>query len=126
MWALKLLCQQQKIMTNEVLERLQIFIEKERWRYKFPLTNDVRLYEDLGIYGDDAVDFIVAFGKEFNVDVSNFLAADYFKGEGIDIITPILNLFKSKHLIVNKKSLTLGHLEKSIKAGRLDEEIINS
>jgi hypothetical protein len=113
-------------MTNEVSERLKIFIEKERWQYEFPLTNDVRLYEDLGIYGDDAVEFLIAFGKEFNVDVSNFLAADYFKGEGIDFITPILNLFRNKRVTTNKKVLTLGHLEKSIKAGRLDEEVINT
>jgi hypothetical protein len=113
-------------MTNEVSERLQMFIKKERWQYGFPLTNDVRLYEDLGIYGDDAVEFLLAFGNEFHVDVSKFLAADYFKSEGIDFISPILKLFRNKRVTTNKKVLMLGHLEKSIKAGRLDEEVINS
>jgi len=116
-------------MKNEVLKRLQLFIEKERWNYKFPLTNSARLYEDLGIYGDDAVEFLIDFGKEFNVDVSNFMAADYFKGEpGVDFITPIINLFKKDKIkpVKATKTLTLGHLEKAIKAGRLDEEVINS
>src|SRR5258708_1278555 len=116
-------------MDNEVSESLQSFVKKERWEYKFPLTNNVRLYEDLGIYGDDAVDFLIAFGKEFNVDVSNFMAADYFEGEkGVDFITPLINLFKKNKVKPNKvtKALTLEHLEKAIKAGRLGEEVINS
>jgi hypothetical protein len=116
-------------MSNEVSERLQTFVKNE-WRgYKFPLTDSTRLYEDLGIYGDDAVEFLIDFGKEFNVDVSNFMAADYFKGEpGVDFVTPIINLFKKDKIkpVKATKTLTLGHLEKAIKAGRLDEEVINS
>jgi hypothetical protein len=113
-------------MARDVLENLKKFVIKTRWEYKFPLTTDTKLYEDLNIYGDDVVEFLIDFGKEFNVDVSNFMAADYFKGEGIDLITPIINLF-SKHKAQSiKKTLTLGHLEKAIKAGRLDEEVINS
>jgi len=82
-----------------------------------PITRETRLYDDLGIYGDDAVDFLIAFGKKFNVNVSRFMAADYFKGEGIDI----LGLGHAP-----TKTLTVGHLEKGIIAGRLDEEVINS
>lgn len=54
--------------------------------------------------------------KPFSVDVTKFMAADYFKGDGIDI----LGLEKSK------RTLTVGHLEKGILACRLDEEVINS
>jgi len=104
-----------------------MFIKKERGEYKYPLNRDIRLYEDLGIYGDDAVEFLMAFGREFKVDVSKFMAADYFKDEGIDFLTPIINLLsRNKRQLAEKKTLTLGHLEKAIAAGRLDEEVVNS
>jgi hypothetical protein len=57
------------------------------------------------------------------------MAADYFKAEGgVDFITPLINLFKKNKVKLNKatKTLTLGHLEKAISVGRLDEEVINS
>ena len=116
-------------MGDEVSEQLQEFLKKERWGLNSPLTSSTRLYEDLSIYGDDAVEFLIDFGREFNVDVSNFMAADYFKGEpGVDFITPIINLFKKDKIkpIKVTKTLTLGHLQKAIKAGRLDEDVINS
>lgn len=110
---------------EDILERIQKFVVKERWEYDFPLTRDTRLEQDLRITGIDAVNFIVAFGKEFNVDVSKFMAADYFNDEGIDIIGPLIRLFTGKQK-EEKKVLTLGHLEKAVRLGRLDEEVIHS
>ena len=110
----------------KVSKRLQTFVKDERWEYKFPLTEAVRLYEDLGIYGDDAVEFLIKFSKEFNVNVSNFMAADYFKGDGVDFIMPIINLFSKRKAQSVKKTLTLGHLEKAIMAGKLNEAVISS
>lgn len=78
------------------------------------ITRATRLYDDLGIYGDDATEFIVSFGKEFGVDVSGFMAADYFKGDGLDLFD-----FGRK-----TKTLTVGHLELAIRSGRLDEKTI--
>lgn len=74
------------------------------------------LEKDLGITGDDSEDFLIAFAKEFNVDVSKFPVGDYFKDEGDP-------LFPSARRV---KALTVGQLEKAILAGRLDEEVINS
>jgi hypothetical protein len=54
------------------------------------------LYEDLGIYGDDATDLLISYGKRFNVDVSKFMAADYFKGKGVDMIGNFTRLFTGK------------------------------
>jgi acyl carrier protein len=105
-------------MHDEIFIRLKNFIIMQSWEYDFPLTRTTTVENDLMITGDDAVDFLVAYGKEFNVDLSNFMAADYFDGEGMDI----LGLRDSK----KKKILTIGHLENGIIAGRLNEEIINS
>src|SRR4051812_48318497 len=110
-------------MNDEIFERIQNFVEKERWKYNFPLTREIRLEEDLDITGDDSVEFITAFGKEFNVDISKFMLADYFNGEGIDILSPIVKLITGKSKPA-KKILTLGHLEKSVVAGKLDETVI--
>ena len=79
--------------------------------------NNIIIDRDLRITGADAIDFIVAFGKRFKVDVSNFMAADYFDAEGVGWFMPNYN--------PNKKKLTLGHLVKAVNAGRLDELVIN-
>lgn len=113
----------------DVFERIKQFVYSVRWKYKQVLTQETRLYEDLKIDGDDAVDFFIAFEKEFNVDVSNFQLSKYFNGEGFDPV----GFGKIFRLIIGKKeispsdkkiSINLGHLERAIKAGRLDEEII--
>lgn len=103
-------------MRDEVFERIQAFIVKQIGVDEVEVTRDASLQNDLGIYGDDATDFFTAFGREFNVDVSKFMAADYFKGDGIDVF----GLGKPK------SPFTVGHLEKAVIAGRLDEKVINS
>ncbi|MDR2204930.1 MAG: DUF1493 family protein [Flavobacteriaceae bacterium] len=101
-------------MNDEILEKLKKFIIEERWEYDFPLMRDTRIENDLDIYGDDADDFIIAFGKEFNVDVSWFRIGEYFNSEN-----------SRPFNVKKKKNLTIAHLEKAVIAGRLDEEVIN-
>ena len=103
-------------MSSELLHAIKAFTQEEAGSDPNDITESSLLEEDLGIYGDDAVEYIIAFGKEFNVDVSKFMAADYFSGEGITISAKKLP----------KKELSVAHLIKAIIAGRLDEEVINS
>lgn len=84
-----------------------------------------RIEEDLGITGDEAWEFLIEYGKTFNVDVSNFMAADYFKAEGFDFITPILEFLKLKKKSM-KKTLTIDDLIKGVIAGKLDKDVINT
>ena len=107
-------------MNAEFLDALKAFTQEEAGRDPSLMTETTCLERDLGIYGDDAIDYIVAFGKAFNVDVSKFMTADYFSGEGV----ALLDIFAKKRK--EKKELTVGALIKAIKAGRLDEEVINS
>ncbi len=111
------------MINDKILEKLIQFIIKQRWNYDFQLTKETTLENDLGIYGDDAVEFIIAFGKEFNVDVSKFMAADYFRSEG-DFILPAIIRFITGRKKKVRKVLTIGHLEKAVIAGRLDEQVI--
>ncbi len=95
--------------------------------YEYEVTPQARLYDDLGIYGDDAVELLVNYGKRFNVDVSKFMAADYFKGEGgIDLILDGLARFLTGEIPSSGlKVLTVRDLENGILAGKLDGEVIN-
>ena len=112
-------------MSMEIFNRLKYFTIKQAGVTEEEVTEDALLENDLGISGDDAVEFIVAFSKEFNVDVSKFMAAEYFSPEGDAILPAIIKLFTGKKK-VKQKELTIKHLEKAVMAGKLDEEIINS
>lgn len=112
-------------MSDDIFNRLKAFVVKEAAVEEEEVTADASLENDLGVHGDDAVEFIVAFGKEFNVDVSSFMAAEYFSPEGDVILPAIIRLFTGKKK-AKQKDLTIRHLEKAITAGRLDEEVINS
>jgi acyl carrier protein len=69
-------------MDNNLFEQIKQFVIFERGKYRFTLTFETTLEGDLHITGDDAIEFIVAFGKRFNIDVSNFDFVRYFGGEG--------------------------------------------
>jgi len=111
-------------MNDSTFDKLKQFIVDRIGVYEDEVTPYSRLYDDLGIYGDDATELLIEYGKRFNVDVSKFMAADYFKGEGIDLIGGLLRLFAGKRWGHNHKVLTVKDLEKGINAGRLDEEVI--
>jgi acyl carrier protein len=111
-------------MNQDIFIRLKEFVVNKSGVDDEPIDKATRIQEDLGVSGDDAVEFILAYSKEFNVDVTNFMAADYFEAEGGLRIWSLL-----KDLLgFNKqgKTLTVGHLEKGIYAGKLDEGIINA
>jgi acyl carrier protein len=112
-------------MNEEILNRIKRFTVKQAAVEEEEVTEDASLENDLGVHGNDAVEFIIAFGKEFNVDVSRFMAADYFSPEGDIILPAIIRLFTGKKK-PKRKDLTIGHLMKAAMAGRLNEEVINS
>ncbi len=112
-------------MNESVFESLQLFISKEAGIDENRITPNTRLYDDLYIYGDDAMDLLIKYGKTFNVDLTKFMAADYFEGEGgAKFIDDIARLFTGKVPSNGLKILTVHHLEKGIHAGRLDEDVI--
>lgn len=112
-------------MRNDIFEQICFFIQEQRWKYPFTLDRTINVEKDLGITGDDAIEFILAFGRKFNVDVSNFMAADYFYAEG-DRILPTLRRLLLKKKEPLKKQLVLGDLERAVLAGKLDDTIIES
>lgn len=103
-----------KVNLNKIIE----FVKRNRWDYSFELNENTRLYEDLGIYGDEASSFFIEFGNYFNVDVSKLELDKYFKGEGLSIFS----LFKKRK---DNYSLTLGCMVYATKKGALNDTVIN-
>jgi acyl carrier protein len=111
-------------MKNELFERLKGFVIRQSCVDDEVITDETRISDDLGVNGDDGVEFMIAYGREFNVDVSKFMAANYFDPEGSRVLSAIVESLhgynKSK-----RKPLTVGHLLRGIQAGRLDEEVMS-
>lgn len=99
--------------TDRILQEIIVFMDENNWLYPRDIVKrETRIEEDLLISGHDAVDFLVSFGRHFNVDVSNFMADEYFEPEGKMVF------FDFQHK-KNKKILTVGDLEKAVELGYL-------
>ena len=111
----------------KISEKLILFIQNETFVKDIVITKDTAVDADLGITGDDADDFIIAFSKEFNVDVSDFDIGKYFNGEGDKTISTIFNfLLKGTKEVKIKKTLLVADLERAITIGKLDDSVIEN
>ena len=104
------------VETENRFTELVAFIRDTIKEYELPIMRETLIEDDLGVSGDDADELVISFGKKYNIDISNFNFAKYFYNE------PGIFNFQSRQI----KPFTVGHLEKAIIAGRLDEEVINS
>ncbi len=101
---------------EKLLDELVAFLKKQTGVYDILITRKTLIEDELGVTGDDAEDLLIAFSKKYNINISNFEFAKYFYDE------PGVFNFQNRQV----EQLTVGHLEKAIIAGRLDEEVINS
>lgn len=90
---------------NEDLIR---FIRDEILDSKFEITDNLSIEDDLGISGDDASEFILAFSKKFGVNIEEFNFSNYFNSE------PSFLTKSSKNEL-----LTIGMLNNAIYEGKL-------
>lgn len=110
-------------MSEQILNQVISLIEKKMGKYRKPITRETCLEKDLGVSGDDAVELLLDYGKNFNVDISNLDLRKYFTPEGDTILPSILRSVTGKKES-KAKELTVGDLEKGIIAKQLNEEII--
>lgn len=68
-------------MPASLQESLIEFVSTELRVKSSRLTPQTRINHDLGVDGDDGLDFIAAFSRRFNVDISSFQASLYFGPE---------------------------------------------
>lgn len=107
---------------EKVFGEIKLFIVKNDWGSTKRLNENTSVEDDMGISGMDAVDFITDYAKEFNVDITEFDYTKYFYAEGgVDLINPILNLFKKQEDRINirPETLTLKHLAEAVIKGKL-------
>jgi hypothetical protein len=87
------------------------------------LTMETTLFNDLGIDGDDAVDFFEEFARVFRVDLTSFKVDRYFGPEGSDPLSSILTRIQSwwigdHHRAAGVIPITLRDLVEAARAGR--------
>lgn len=78
----------------------------------FPDIENVSLYHDLSIYGDDAEELLTKYSSLFHVSLDEFHFNDYFPEEGDSIFGMIKDLFKREEK--RYKDLTIKDLEDGI------------
>ena len=92
------------------------------WSAAMEISVSTGMQRDLGIYGDDAMEFLVMYSDTFHVDINDFPSSYYFDGERPDVMGFLLGLFQPAK--PPRKELTVGHLQRGIQAKRLDEQVI--
>ena len=112
-------------MSEAIFDQIKRLVVDQMGNYKKPFTRQTAIEADLGITGDDAVEFLSEFGRRFNVDLSGFKIRQYFLPEGDTILPALIRVFTGKEQD-KKKELTLGDLERAVLAGRLDGETLSS
>ena len=107
------------VKSDDICLSILQFLFRKRGAYKIELSRETELLSDLGIDGDDAVEFLEDFSKEFSVDVSQLVFDKYFNQESLDSVNLISSIFSKK----KRKMLlpiTLGMLEECSKKGQWD------
>lgn len=74
-----------QILEESVIEFVAAFTGSKSERIHLHTT----LYGDLGVAGDDGLDLIQAYGKEFQVDLAEFQSERHFGSEGVSLLAPL-------------------------------------
>jgi acyl carrier protein len=106
-----------EFIQDPIFERLRNFICEELSVKRERLTPSTRIEDDLGCTGDDAVELMQAFGKQFNVDLRALNIEEYFDAEGFDPIGCLLSLFR-KRRIARRSPLTLKDMVNAARVGK--------
>jgi Protein of unknown function (DUF1493) len=72
------------------------FLSQETGKVINDESPNYKIQEDLNIYGDEAVDFLIRFSKKFNVKIDNSIFEDYFNPEIDKMSLFFLNIFSKK------------------------------
>lgn len=108
---------------NMQLIKLKDFLDDFPTASNKEITMTTTIEKDLRITGTDAVEFIIAYGIHFNVDVSQFKAAKYFDAEGDGLMRIITRYFFPKK---KENKLTIEHLVNGIINGKLNDSTIKT
>lgn len=102
--------------TDNIKNALYVLIHHYIGGNKENYTAKTRINFDLGMDGDDAIDFLIAYAEKFQVDLSNFEINAYFNQEGCSPFKSIYTFLFKREV---QKPLTIGQLLSAIEAGKL-------
>ena len=102
-------------LDNKVIK----FVSSETRINEAKLKLESSLFHDLGVDGEDALELIEAFSKEFNVDVTEFPLSDYFGNEGTMSPFGLIKGLITGRTKDSKKRLTICDLIESARQGSL-------
>jgi len=112
-------------LESDIFPEIQELISDFSGIKKSKITISSKLEHDLRIYGDDAIELILAYSKKFSVNLDNLNPGDHFSPEGDTVLPWIISLFSpSKKVIID--DLMVLDLVNGAKAGTLDKTVINS
>ncbi len=111
-------------MALDDLNRLKILIAENTCLEVDEIHAELQLERDLYLSGDEAVEFLLLYSDEFNVDLSGLNIREYITDEGLQILVWLLKLLRIKK--VRPIELKVAHLELGVKERRLNNEMINS
>ena len=104
-------------MNNTLQESFIEFVAAELSVKPSRLASNISINLDLGVDGDDGLEFMAEFSKRFGVNISYFNAAEYFGPEGTG--NPLVWFWWFVTRSGPKlRPLTLGQLQASISMGR--------
>ncbi len=100
----------------KLAEDIPTFGVRQLWK-KHPLTRQTDLVADLGLIGDDALEFMEKYANAFGVKSGDYDYLSYFDPEQLWLL-PKFRKTKKKHII------TLGMLELAAKNGVWNTEFL--
>jgi acyl carrier protein len=68
-------------MNSELLEEVKAFVAEVWYEPRRGLAAETSVNDDLGMDGDDGVEFMLAFAERFSVDLASFPHDKYFGPE---------------------------------------------
>jgi len=103
-------------------QQIEEFIRREACvSHRQAICAQTKIEEDLGITGDDSVEFMDKYFETFQVNPGDYDHCRYFHGEGFNILAVFL-LFFPKRKSTQLRSLTIDMLTTAANIGRWDTQ----
>ena len=105
---------------EDTFSKIEQFVIEQRGTYLKSFNRNTTLEKDLGITGDDAIEFMEEFVNQFQLDSRDFEISKYFSEEGFDLLGLgflIRKFFNQPIPKYSNHDLTLGDLQDWIERG---------
>lgn len=96
---------------SDILNRVQVLLSEHTSHSIDEIQSNTLLCRDLGMFGDDAYDFMRAYSSSLDVDMTGYNHAHYFPPEtGCNPVVLLLILISGRPLRYTYRDIPVGHL----------------